>query len=130
MGIERLALFALSIAFTASVVALPSLPSDIPPRAGLDGPFVGAPLVAFLLPVAAIAIWRLLETLAHPPATMRTRKMHSDAAVAMRSSTSDGRRFRSWGMRNVVSACWSRLIAASHRPLTALFSNTLKMAVL
>jgi hypothetical protein len=71
MGIERLALFALSIAFTASVVALPSLPADIPPRAGLDGPFVGAPLVAFLLPRRCAAAIRIGGI---PPAAFRRRR--------------------------------------------------------
>jgi hypothetical protein len=37
MAIERRALFALSIAFTASIVTYPDLPPDIPPRAGRDG---------------------------------------------------------------------------------------------
>ena len=53
MAIEHRAIFALSIAFTASIVAFPDLPPDIPPRAGFDGPFVGAPFVAFFLPIAA-----------------------------------------------------------------------------
>ena len=57
MAIERRAVFALSIAFTAAIVAYPDLPRDIPPRAGLEGPFIGAPFVAFLLPTAAIVIW-------------------------------------------------------------------------
>jgi hypothetical protein len=63
MAIERRALFALSIAFTASIVAYPDLPPEIPPRLGVDGAFIGAPLVAFLLPITATVIWWLLSRL-------------------------------------------------------------------
>jgi CubicO group peptidase (beta-lactamase class C family) len=63
MAIEHRALFALSIAFTASVVAYPALPPDIPPRAGHEGAFIGAPFVAFLLPVTATVIWWLFAQL-------------------------------------------------------------------
>jgi hypothetical protein len=37
MAIERRAIFALSIAFTAAIVAYSDLPPDIPPRARLEG---------------------------------------------------------------------------------------------
>jgi CubicO group peptidase (beta-lactamase class C family) len=63
MAIEHRAIFALSIASTTSVIAFPDLPPDIPPRAGFDGPFVGAPFVAFFLPVAAMVMWWLVDSL-------------------------------------------------------------------
>jgi hypothetical protein len=63
MAIEHRALFALSIAFTASIVVYPDLPRDMPPRAGHDGAFVGGPLVAFLLPCTAAVIWWLFARL-------------------------------------------------------------------
>ena len=56
MAIERLAIFALSVSFTTSLILYPDLPPDIPPRAGRYGPFVGAPFVAFFLPTAAMAL--------------------------------------------------------------------------
>jgi CubicO group peptidase (beta-lactamase class C family) len=68
MAIEHRAIFALSIAFTASIVAFPDLPADIPPRAGFDGPFVGAPFVAFFLPLAALAMWWLVDSASRQPA--------------------------------------------------------------
>src|SRR5688572_33487115 len=68
MAIEHRAIFALSIAFTASVVVFPDLPADIPPRAGFDGPFVCAPFVAFFLPLAALAMWWLLDSASRQPA--------------------------------------------------------------
>lgn len=61
MAIERCAIFALSIAFTTSLILYPDLPPDIPPRR--DGPFVGALFVAFFLPAAAIALWWILGAL-------------------------------------------------------------------
>jgi CubicO group peptidase (beta-lactamase class C family) len=83
MAIERRALFALSIAFTASIVAYPDLPPEIPPRAGIDGAFIGAPFVAFLLPITSIAIWWILATLCRrAPGTM-TRSMNAGAATAI-----------------------------------------------
>jgi CubicO group peptidase (beta-lactamase class C family) len=63
MAIERRAIFALSIAFTAAIVAYPDLPPDIPPQAGRHGAFIGAPFVAFLLPVAALVIWWIVASL-------------------------------------------------------------------
>lgn len=63
MAIEHRALCALSIALTASIVAYPDLPPDIPPRAGREGAFIGAPFVAFLLPFTAIVIWWLFARL-------------------------------------------------------------------
>jgi hypothetical protein len=83
MAIERRAIFALSIAFTASIVAYPDLPPDIPPRAGLDGAFIGAPFVAFLLPIAAIAIWWILARLDCHAADGMTRPMNAGAATAL-----------------------------------------------
>lgn len=61
MAIERCAIFALSIAFTASLILYPDLPPDIPPRR--DGPFVGGLFVAFFLPTAAAALWWILGAL-------------------------------------------------------------------
>jgi CubicO group peptidase (beta-lactamase class C family) len=60
MAIEHRALFALSIAFTASIVALPDFPPDIPPVRNV---FIGRLILAFLLPVTAAAIWWLLGRL-------------------------------------------------------------------
>ena len=71
MAIEHRAIFALSIAFTASIVAFPDLPPDIPPRAGFDGPFVGAPFVAFFLPIAAIVMWWIVDNASGRPARER-----------------------------------------------------------
>lgn len=69
MAIERYALFALSIAFTASIVAYPDLPPDIPPQWRINGEWVliGAPFVAFLLPVTATAIWWIFASLSRHP---------------------------------------------------------------
>ncbi len=77
MAIQRRALFALSIAFIASLAAYPDLPPDIPPRAGRDGAFIGAPFVAFFLPVAAAAVWWILTSL--------TRAARSGACQARRA---------------------------------------------
>ncbi len=60
MAIEHRALFALSIAFTASIVAFPDFPPDIPPVRNV---FVGRLILAFLLPLTAGAIWWLLGKL-------------------------------------------------------------------
>lgn len=69
MAIERLAIFALSVSFTTSLILYPDLPPDIPPRAGHYGPFVGGPFVAFFLPTAAMALWWIVVALnrAHRP---------------------------------------------------------------
>ena len=96
MAIEHRALFALSIAFTASIVAFPDLPPDIPPRAGVDGAFVGAPFVAFLLPVAATAIWWIVASLGPSPrsaqaASCRERR-RGDRAVPVGVSRDDAHR--------------------------------------
>jgi hypothetical protein len=55
MAIEHRALVALSIAFTASIVAYPGLPPEIPPlwRVGGEWVFIGPPFVGFLLPITA-----------------------------------------------------------------------------
>ena len=81
MAIEHRAIFALSIAFTASVVAFPDLPADIPPRAGFDGPFVGAPFVAFFLPLAAIAMWWLVDSVSRQPPQSAARQTSSAGAA-------------------------------------------------
>lgn len=67
MAVERLAIFALSVSFTTSLILYPDLPPDIPPRAGRDGPFVGAPFVAFFLPTAAMALGWVLGALNRAP---------------------------------------------------------------
>src|SRR5687767_32995 len=81
MAIEHRAIFALSIAFTTSIVAFPDLPADIPPRAGFDGPFVGAPFVAFFLPLAAIAMWWLVDSLSRQPSQSAARQTSSAGAA-------------------------------------------------
>jgi uncharacterized membrane protein len=65
MAVEYRALAALSIAFIASIIAYPHLPPQIPPLWRIDGEwvFIGAPFVAFLLPVSAAVIWWLLASL-------------------------------------------------------------------
>jgi hypothetical protein len=65
MEIARRARVALAGAFAASVVAWPHLPPEIPPvwRVGGEWVFIGAPFVAFLLPVAAAIIWSLLASM-------------------------------------------------------------------
>jgi uncharacterized membrane protein len=70
MAIEHRALFALFIAFTASIVGYPALPPQIPPLWRVDGEwvFIGAPFVAFLLPITAAVIWWLLAHLNQPAA--------------------------------------------------------------
>ena len=83
MAIENRALFALSIAFTASIVAYPDLPADIPPRAGRDGAFIGAPFVAFFLPVAAAAIWWIVASLGRHGPGARERAINAGAAMAL-----------------------------------------------
>jgi CubicO group peptidase (beta-lactamase class C family) len=82
MALERRAIFALSIAFTASIVAYPDLPPDIPPRAGREGAFVGAPFIAFLLPTAAIAIWWIVGSLRRR-ASGAARSIDAGAATAV-----------------------------------------------
>ena len=81
MAIEHRAIFALSIAFTASIVAFPDLPPDIPPRAGVDGPFVGAPFVAFFLPIAGVMIWWIVDN-AGGRSAPATAQRTSDAGAA------------------------------------------------
>jgi uncharacterized membrane protein len=83
MAITHRAIFALSIAFTASVVAYPDLPADIPPRAGFDGPFVGGPFVAFFLPTAAVAIWWVVASLGGVRQTSARDTSHVGAATAL-----------------------------------------------
>lgn len=63
--IEHRALFALSIAFTASITAYPDLPDEIPPFNDIGGErtFIGGPFLAFFLPIAALVIWWLLARL-------------------------------------------------------------------
>ena len=83
MAIERRALIGLIVAFIASIVAFPSLPPDIPPRVGRDGAFIGAPFVAFLLPVAAMVIWWIVAQLSHRPPRVTTRATNAGAATAL-----------------------------------------------
>lgn len=82
-AIQQRALFALSIAFTASIVAYPDLPADIPPQAGRDGTFIGAPLVAFLLPVTALAIWWIVASLSRRSPNAAARANSAGAATAL-----------------------------------------------
>ena len=81
MAIEHRAIFALSIAFTASIVAFPDLPPDIPPRAGFDGPFVGAPFVAFFFPIAAIVMWWIVDNASDRPARSAAQQTSSAGAA-------------------------------------------------
>jgi CubicO group peptidase (beta-lactamase class C family)/uncharacterized membrane protein len=81
MAIEHRAIFALSIAFTASIVAFPDLPPDIPPRAGVDGAFVGAPFVAFFLPIAGVVMWWIVDNAGGRP-TPATAQRTSNAGAA------------------------------------------------
>jgi CubicO group peptidase (beta-lactamase class C family) len=82
MAPERLAIFALSVAFTASVVLYPDLPPDIPPQAGRHGPFVGAPFVAFFLPATAIVLWWLIAALSRRSPTVDPRGVRAGAGAA------------------------------------------------
>jgi CubicO group peptidase (beta-lactamase class C family)/uncharacterized membrane protein len=83
MAIERRALFAISIAFTASIVGYPDLPPDIPPQAGRDGAFIGAPFVAFLLPVTALVIWWIVASLSKRSPTAAPHSHSAGAATAL-----------------------------------------------
>ena len=83
MAIQRCALFALSIAFTASIIAYPDLPPDIPPQAGRHGAFIGAPLVAFLLPLTGLAIWWILGSLTRPASNAAAHSENAGAATAL-----------------------------------------------
>ena len=83
MAIERRALIGLIVAFTASIVAFPMLPPDIPPQVGRDGVFIGAPFVAFLLPVAAMAVWWIVANLSRHPPRATLRPTNAGAATAL-----------------------------------------------
>jgi hypothetical protein len=83
MAIERRALIGLIVAFTASIVAFPNLPPDIPPRAGRDGAFIGAPFVAFLLPLAAMVIWWIVAQVGRRPPRATARTTNAGAATAL-----------------------------------------------
>jgi uncharacterized membrane protein len=83
MAIQRRALFALSIAFVASLAAYPDLPPDIPPRAGRDGAFIGAPFVAFFLPIAAAAVWWILTSLTPSGRTAACQARRAGAATVL-----------------------------------------------
>lgn len=83
MAIQRRALFALSIAFTASIVAYPDLPPDIPPQAGRNGAFIGAPFVAFLLPVTASVIWWIVASLSQHSPNVAPHSTSAGAATAL-----------------------------------------------
>jgi CubicO group peptidase (beta-lactamase class C family) len=83
MTIERLAVFAVSIAFTVSLVLYPDLPSDVPPRAGRHGPPVGTPFLAFFLPFAALVFWWLLTSLGRSTSARATCAVRAGAAAAV-----------------------------------------------
>jgi CubicO group peptidase (beta-lactamase class C family) len=83
MAIQRRALFALSIAFTASIVAYPDLPPDIPPQAGRHGAFIGAPFVAFLLPVTALVIWWIVASLSRQSPGTASHSTSAGAVTAL-----------------------------------------------
>jgi CubicO group peptidase (beta-lactamase class C family) len=70
MTLERHALFALSIAFTASIVGLPDFPPGIP---AVPDVVIWRFVVAFLLPIAAITIWYLLSQLNPRAALVQSR---------------------------------------------------------
>ena len=83
MAIERRALIGLIVAFTASIIAFPMFPPDIPPQVGRDGVFIGAPFVAFLLPVAAMAVWWIVANLSRHPPRATPRPTNAGAATAL-----------------------------------------------
>jgi uncharacterized membrane protein len=85
MAIEHRARVALSIAFIASIVAYPALPPEIPPlwRVGGEWVFIGAPFVAFLLPVTATVIWWLLASLNRHSADTAGRSGGAGAVTAL-----------------------------------------------
>jgi len=83
MAIERRAIFALSIAFTAAIVAFPDLPPDIPPQVGRHGAFIGAPFVAFLLPVTALVIWWIVASLSQRSSNGARHAHSAGAATAL-----------------------------------------------
>jgi len=83
MAIERRAIFALSIAFTAAIVAYPDLPPDIPPQVGRHGAFIGAPFVAFLLPVTALVIWWIVASLSQRSSNGARHAHRAGAATAL-----------------------------------------------
>jgi CubicO group peptidase (beta-lactamase class C family) len=70
MTLERLAIFALSIAVTASIVGFPDFPPGIP---AVPDVVIWRFVVAFLLPVAAITIWYLLAQLTPGAAMVQSR---------------------------------------------------------
>jgi uncharacterized membrane protein len=91
MAIEHRALAALSIAFAASIAAYPVLPPNIPPLWRVNGAwvFIGAPFVAFLLPLTAAVIWWLFTRLNRHPlgstsiSTRRATGTNTGAATAL-----------------------------------------------
>jgi uncharacterized membrane protein len=85
MAIEQPAHFALCLAFIASIIAYPYLPPQIPPlwRGRGDWVFIGAPFVAFLLPITATVIWWLLASLNQHSAKMARRATHAGAVTAL-----------------------------------------------
>lgn len=76
MAIEHRALYALSIAFIASIVAFPDFPPGIPHVRYVS---IGRLSVAFLLPITATVIWWLLATL-HRSAVRQFPGSHTNAA--------------------------------------------------
>jgi CubicO group peptidase (beta-lactamase class C family) len=83
MAIERLAIFALSVSFTTSLILYPDLPPDIPPRAGRYGPFVGGPFIAFFLPTTAIAVWWILAALNRAPRPVASGVVRAGAVTTL-----------------------------------------------
>lgn len=76
-ALRQTAFFALSIAFTASIVVYPDLPREIPPFRYVDGEqvFVGGPFLAFFLPIIATVIsWLLARLDGHSPELARLSK--------------------------------------------------------
>lgn len=75
MAVEHRALVALSIAFTASIVAYHDFPPDVP---HVRNVLVGRLFLAFLLPITAAVIWWLLARL-HRSAARHVAGPHSSA---------------------------------------------------
>jgi uncharacterized membrane protein len=67
MALERRALAALGFAFLASLAAYPLLP-PMPPLWRVHGEWrsVGAPFVAFLLPITAATLWWIFASVSRP----------------------------------------------------------------
>lgn len=75
MAIERGARVALSLAFAGSLAAYPALPPDVLAR--------DAPLIAFLLPATAIAIWWIQSRVGGAAPGRPRRSLNAAAATAL-----------------------------------------------